>query len=217
MKNLSLAFLVTLLCSPFLYAQETETLTTKEKTAKRPSSYYGSVTNKFTIINGEYANIAEVYGGWVFNRKWMVGLGAAALTNNINVPDRFSSDPGERLSYMYAQGGIVAEYIPRTDKKFHLVYHLFSGVGLATQYERSDYMDDFFEDVFDDDDDDDDDERNLFFVAEPGVQLEINVLKWLRVAPGITYRATIGSDGLGLTNSDLSNVSFNLGLKIGKF
>ena len=161
------------------------------------------------------ANIAEVHGGWVFNRKLMVGLGAAALTNNIVVPDRFSSDPGGRLSYMFAQAGVVAEYIPNTDKKFHFVYHLFSGVGLATQYERSDYMDDFFEDVFDDDDDDDG--RNLFFVAEPGVQLEINVLKWLRIAPGITYRATIGGNGLGLRNSDLSNVSFNLAVKIGKF
>ena len=215
MKNLSLAFLLTLLCSSLSYAQETETTTTNEKPAKRPASYFGSITNKFTIINGEYANIAEVYGGWVFNRKLMLGLGAAALTNNIIVPDRFSSEPGEQLSYMYAQGGIVAEYIPRTDKKFHLVYHLFSGLGFTDQYERSDYMDDFFEDVFEDDEDDD--ERNLFFVAEPGVQLEINILKWLRVAPGITYRATIGSDGLGLNNNDLSNVSFNFGLKIGKF
>lgn len=213
MKNLSLAFLITLLCTPFLFAQETATSNKNENAVNRPSSYYGSITNKFTIINGEYANIAQVYGGWVFNRKLMLGLGAAALTNNIIVPDAFSSEPGEQSSYMYAQGGIVAEYMARPDKKVHFVYHLFSGIGITTQYERSDYMDDFFEDAFDDDDD----ESNLFFVAEPGVQLEFNVLKWLRIAPGITYRATIGGNGLGLHNSDLSNVSFNLGIKIGTF
>ena len=211
MKNLLLAFLVTLFCQPLLYAQEVETTPSN---AKRPSSYYGSITNKFTFIKGEYANIAELYGGWVFNRKWMLGLGASALTNDIIVPDRFNSEPGEQSSYMYAQGGIVAEYIPQTDKKLHLVYHLFSGAGVTTQYERSDYLEDFFEDSFEADDDAD---HDLFFVAEPGIQLEINLLKWLRVAPGITYRVTIGNDGNGLGDSELSNVSFNLGLKIGKF
>ena len=28
-----------------------------------PSGGYGAISNKFTTINGEYANIVEVYGG----------------------------------------------------------------------------------------------------------------------------------------------------------
>lgn len=214
MKNLTLALLIILISQPVLHAQENEKHLTTEDTVKRPSTFYVAVTNKFTAIKGEYANIGEVYGGWVFNRKLMLGIGASVLTNNILVPDRYSAEPGERLSYMYGQAGLVAEYIPATYKKFHFVYHLFSGVGLTLQYDRSDEMDDFFEDFLETDDAKD---QDLFFVAEPGVQLEINLLKWMRLSPGVTYRAAFGSGGSGLGSGELSNFSFNLTLKVGKF
>ena len=60
-------------------------------------------------------------------------------------------------------------------------------------------------------------DENWFYVLEPGAQLEMNLFRWLRFSPGISYRKTYGSNGLGLSDNDLSNWSYNLTLKIGGF
>jgi hypothetical protein len=60
-------------------------------------------------------------------------------------------------------------------------------------------------------------DENWFFVLEPGAQIEVNLFKWMRFCPGISYRASFGSDGRGLTDKEVSNVSYNATFKFGKF
>lgn len=38
------------------------------------SGGYGALGNKFTTINGNYANMAEVYGGWYINHRFLIGI-----------------------------------------------------------------------------------------------------------------------------------------------
>lgn len=173
---------------------------------------YAALSNKFTTINGEFANLPEFYGGVFLNRKVFLGVGGAAMTNNIRVPQQYSVDLSRNLSYAYGQFGLVTEYVLGSNKAVHAVFHLFTGAGFTMQYERYDWDDD---DYFDDDFDSRD--ENWFFVAEPGVQLEVNLLRWMRFSPGISYRTAIGSKADGLTDANLSNISYNVTLKIGKF
>lgn len=184
------------------------------KNGRRASGGYGAITNKFTSINGEFANITGVYGGWYINHSFLLGLGAAALTNNIAVPSEHSTDPLRNMSYMYGQVGMVTEYVIASDKTFHLAFNLFSGAGFTVQYEREDWRDN---DDHEFDWDEEQQDENCFFVAEPGVQLEVNVFKWMRFCPGVSYRAAFGSDARGLSDNDLSNISYNATLKFGKF
>jgi hypothetical protein len=58
---------------------------------------------------------------------------------------------------------------------------------------------------------------NWFFVAEPGIAIEVNVFKWMRFSPGVSYRAAFNSNGQGLSDSALSAMSYNMTLKFGKF
>ncbi|GAB1446496.1 MAG: hypothetical protein KF860_06140 [Cyclobacteriaceae bacterium] len=60
-------------------------------------------------------------------------------------------------------------------------------------------------------------DENWFFVAEPGVKLEMNVFRWMRFSPGYSYTTVYGSDTAGLSDNDLSGSSFNLTMKFGKF
>lgn len=173
---------------------------------------YGALTNKFTTIRGDYANLVGVYGGVFINHKFMIGVGGAAMTNRLDVPLQYSSDPLRDLNYEYGQFGLVTEYIIGSNKAFHVAFNLFSGAGFTMQNDRDEWDDDEF-----DWDDDETRDTNWFFVAEPGVQLEINVFKWMRFSPGISYRAAFGSDGLGMRDSDISNVSYNATLKFGRF
>ena len=172
---------------------------------------YGALTNKFTYIDGRYANLVGVYGGWYINHSLLIGVSAAALTNDLVVPLEYRAEPLENLSYMYGQVGMMTEYVVASNKAVHVAFNLFTGAGFTLQYERDDWHDDH---EFDWDGERDED---WFFVVEPGVQFEVNVFKWMRFSPGISYRTAVNSDGLGLSDSKLSDISYNVTLKFGKF
>lgn len=177
----------------------------------RSSGGYGAISNKFTSINGEYANMVEMYGGWYINQRFLLGLSGSATTNNLPVPSEFSALPGEDLSYEYVQFGLATEYVIGSNRTFHLVFHLVTGAGLTVQYDRYNFRETnhrSYNMPLD---------ENFFFVAEPGVQLEMNVFKWMRFSPGYSYRSVYGSDAAGLSDNDLSGSSYNLTLKFGKF
>jgi hypothetical protein len=208
---LSFALIVTLASSIKVHAQD-EPMRTLFKSSHRTTAY-GALTNKFTEIDGEFVNLVGVYGGVYLNRRVMIGIGAAASTNNLPVPTEFSSEPLRKMSYEYVQFGSVFEFVAGSNNLFHPVFHLFAGPGLTFQYDR--YTDDH-EDWHSWDDRSGHDE-NWFFVTEPGVQIEMNVFKWMRFSPGVSYRFVYGNDAKGLSDSKLSGMNVNLTLKFGKF
>lgn len=177
----------------------------------RHSGGYGAIVNKFTTIDGEFANITEVYGGWFINRRFMIGAGGGATTNRITVPDQWKAIDNEDLSYEYGQFGLVTEYVIGSNKAIHAVLHLMTGAGFTLQYIRQHYNDyDYRENDFRTD-------VNWFMVAEPGVQVEINLFRWMRFSPGVSYRFVQNSKFEGLPDDALSGASVNLALKFGKF
>ena len=89
---------------------------------------------------------------------------------------------------------------------------MFAGYGFTLQYQRYNWESDYWDNVEDYNHD-----PNWFFVAEPGVKVEVNVLRWLRFSPGISYRIAHGSEGKGLSDEDINGTSVNLTLKFGRF
>lgn len=178
----------------------------------RATGGYGAVSNKFTYLGGEFANICEVYGGVFINRRWMVGLAFAGSTNDIRVPLEYSVDPTNPMTYQYGQGGLKLERVFNSNRPFHFVINLFSGVGLSGQYNRDEWYDYNYDNhsssVYD---------ENWFYVLEPGAQLELNLFRWMRLSPGVSYRKTYGSDGQGLNDSNLSDWTYSVTLKFGGF
>ena len=171
---------------------------------------YGAITNKFTYIDGHYANMVGVYGGFYVNRSLLIGLSGAALTNDLKVPLEHRAEPLENLSYMYGQVGMMTEYVVASNKAVHVAFNVFTGAGFTFQYERDNWHDNH-------DDWDGGRDEDWFFVVEPGVQFEVNLFKWMRFSPGISYRTAVNSSGLGLSDSKLSDISYNVTLKFGKF
>jgi hypothetical protein len=179
----------------------------------RASGGYVAVTNKFTSINGNFANMVELYGGWYIGHRFLLGIGGASTTNYIPVALEHRMNPNLRMSYEYVQAGMMTEYVISSDRAIHVAFQLFGGGGLTVQYERPNLEDDDFwndMEVYDHD-------TNIFAVAEPGVKVEVNIFRWLRFCPGVSYRLVYGSSARGITNASLENTSLNMSLKIGKF
>lgn len=177
----------------------------------RTSGGYGAISNKLTSIDGHFANLVEFYGGWYINHRFLIGASASATTNDIPVPAAYAALPGTDLSYEYGQVGLMTEYVLGSNRTFHVVFNMTTGAGFTVQYDRFNYQEPSrsYRDITLD--------ENWFFVVEPGVQVEMNVFKWMRFSPGYSYRSVYGSKSAGLADSDLSGSSLNLTLKFGKF
>lgn len=193
-------------------AQEIHTLL--DSNTFKSSGGYGAIANKFTRIGGSFANLSGIYGGWYVNHKIMLGVAGYAVNNDVPVPAKYSAIPGKRMSYEYGQFGFMGEYVLKSDRLMHLTFQLFAGTGFNTQYKR-------YEIDNDEDDDFEDSHRRAdwYIVTEPGVNVELNILKWMRFCPGVSYRLAMGSkDPInGLKPSDISGASLNAALKFGKF
>ncbi|KAA0993142.1 hypothetical protein [Dyadobacter aurulentus] len=205
-------FILSVVASDLALAQDNETIFTNS--GIRRSGGYAALSNKFTRINGNFANMSEIYGGWFINRKLMLGVAGAATTNYIPVPLVNQGFPANKMTYMYGQFGLMTEYVVASTRKVHFNVNLLAGSGFTLQYDRREFDDWDFDDW---DEHDDDENANFFPVLEPGVQVEFNLLKWMRFSPGISYRQTFNAKGNGLSDKDLSNISYNLTLKFGFF
>ncbi|HEV7379240.1 MAG TPA: hypothetical protein VGN64_05560 [Dyadobacter sp.] len=210
MKNKIYQFLTIALVTISFSARAQQNETIFRKSTVRHSGGYAAISNKFTTINGDFANMVGVYGGWFINRQFMIGVGGAATTNYIPAPWNVNQFPGSKMTYQHGQFGLMTEYVFASTKKVHVNVNLMTGAGFTTQYDQNDW---------DDWDWDDFDERdpNFYFMMEPGVQVEFNLLKWMRFSPGVSYRRAFGASSSGLSDADLSNLSYNLTLKFGAF
>lgn len=179
----------------------------------RASGGYGAIVNQFSSVRGEYANLVGIYGGWYIDHWFLIGVGASATTNNISVPEQFSTLPGVEMSYQYGQVGLMTEYIISSNRAVHIAFNVLAGAGFTLQYDRHQY-----EENNDWEQRTDYDHNTRWFpVVEPGVQVELNVFRWLRFSPGVSYRFTHGADGKGIGDDQLKSMNVNLTLKIGKF
>jgi hypothetical protein len=177
---------------------------------------FGGPDWKMTKIYGDMGLMAGGKGAWIIDHKVFIGGGGYGLVNDISAPvaDRFLN-----LGY----GGVVVGGIIGSDKVVHLCISALiggGGVNYRKHWEdmngRCDYDDD--DDIFCNDDSKPDFISNdNFFVIEPGVDLELNVAKFMRITFGVSYRIVNGLQGKDLKNSDLSGVSANVMLKFGKF
>ena len=201
----------------FAQDQEAETdgyqIRTLFKSGHKASGGFGALENKFTKINGKYANLAGIYGGWYINHKFLLGVAGAAVTNNLPVPEHLSAIPGEEMSYEYGQFGLMTEYTFWSHRAIHFSVGVMNGSGFTVQYVRNDHDEPYWDHEYNNYPK----ETNFFFVSEPSARIEFNLFKWMRFTPGVSYRFAYGSDAEGLSDDAISGMSYNLTLKFGRF
>lgn len=163
---------------------------------------------KYTTINDVGSIIVGGRGGWIINHSLIIGGGMYGLASQVSVDviegDNILKDADE-LRMMY--GGFEIEYIFNSSNVFHVSIYTLLGMGSigyrSDFYENNDYyhMGD----------------QNRFFVAEPAVNLEINVTTFFHLALGASYRFTSGAEYQTITDSNVSGFNGMLTFKFGKF
>lgn len=165
-------------------------------------------------VNGKSGVLVGGGVSAVFSSKFNLGFAGYGLVTETDA-DTYSPENGiYKLDMGY--GGLVLEPVIGHKKLIHITLPVLlgiGGVGLRTDNfsgERKSIEDDFDRDF-------EYDESDLILVAEPGLNLELNLLKNIRLNVGVTYRQVYDSNLDGISSKELSGFTGSVGLKFGWF
>ena len=151
---------------------------------------YGGPVVKFMSLSGDLAVVVGGRGGWIINHTFVIGGGGYGLASDIEID-------GNDLNLDY--GGFELEYIWRSDSLLHFTIHMGIGGGKVEMIDPV-YV------------------QDKFFYLEPTFNLELNLLKWLRINTGVGYLWVDNIQGMpGLSTSDVRSVTGTILLKFGWF
>lgn len=195
----SLALLVAVLLLPAdLGAQQERTLLS----GRVDHGGFGGPAVKFTEIANQFGVLVGGRGGWIIDHSLVLGGGGYGLANTYDF--KLMEDGRERrLALGY--GGLEIEYVSRWRDIAHVTAGILIGGGGASWYER--HRGDWGAEDYSD----------SFFIAEPALNLEVNIAHFFRVAIGGSYRFVGEMDLVGLTDADLSGAAGSLTFKFGQF
>ena len=198
MKTIA-AFLLALLLGAPLRAQETLLGGDVE------FGGYGGPVVQFTSLNKQLGVLVGGGGGVVIGHTLSLGGAGYGLVNNVTEDVAPAATPYLNLGY----GGVYLRYINSSNALVHFTAGVLIGGGGAG----------FRDDVADGNEPNTgrDTLSDAFFIAEPDLEAELNVARWLRITLGGSYRLVSGLRVAGLGNDDISGPSARMTLKFGSF
>jgi hypothetical protein len=182
---------------------------------------YGAVLFNYSKIDGKDAFLAGMRGMWIINHGLGLGVGGYGFVNDLEF-DSQANYPYEENSYFLAggYGGLVIEPIVGAKHPVHVSFPVLIGAG-GVAYIR-DYWTPYpqYPDTYNYYTED----ATAYFVLEPGIEVEFNMVKFFRIGLGAYYRytsninlTTWNGDEYTEVSPDLKGFSFGLSLKFGKF
>ena len=166
---------------------------------------FGAPILKYTSISGQSALLAGGRFGWIINKSFVVGGGIYGLVSQVKAN---SIDPisGQEFMIAFNYGGLEFEYVLLSDFPVHASLDMLcAGGGLSmnvsdrnvphTSYYGQDLL-----------------------VWEPGINLETNIVNWLHIDAGLSYRIISSFNGYNsVSKSNLQGFNGVLTFKFGTY
>ena len=150
----------------------------------RPVSHggYGALHLKYGKILDQDAWYMGIRGGWLIDHRFTLGLAGSGLVSRVVNDDWLPEDPqpGIEARLFTGHGGLLMEPIIFYSKPFHIAAPIMIGAGGATYGLQDDSY-------WSDPDIDFEENGVAFFAFEPGLELEINALRFMRINIGGSY------------------------------
>jgi hypothetical protein len=220
MKHTILALIIFLLAMPAMAQQVIKIDDFNEETTKNKNDeiqtifkrsnrdgFYGAISVGYSPIDNTDGMVFSSRGCWIMDRWFGIGLGGTGFVNNLNqIEDYLLENSFNDRSYLAGgYGGIVIEPILASRKPVHLSFPILLGGGAIAPVSDDTHTQPYS------------DIEDVYFVAEPGIELEVNFTKWLRIAAFATYRYTSDIDIENVSKDALRSYSAGLTFKVGLF
>ncbi|MCK9203643.1 MAG: hypothetical protein M0P58_04290 [Bacteroidales bacterium] len=147
--------------------------------------------------------------GVIIDHFFSVGLAGCGIVNSRNL--WYNDIKNGQGAYLYGgYGGLKMEFRILPSSPVHINFPiLIGGGGLVynswTYRNNNNYQDGESLDW------------DSFFVVEPGVMVELNLLKFMRLDLGLSYRYVPDLDLMNTSSGLVNNFNANIGLRFGKF
>jgi hypothetical protein len=182
---------------------------------------YFAFTTAYSQVAGQDAFSVGGRAGWLIDHHVTVGLAGQGFVNSIyndeyDFPPNYNGDPVESgLYFVGGYGGFFVEPIIAPKFPVHIAIPIMIGGGGAawnyTTWVDSGWehdMDEYTYDPYD---------YDAFFILEPGLEIELNLVKFLRASVGVTYRYVTDLQLEGTPKDAMNGFTGNFSLKFGKF
>ena len=207
--------------------ERTRTLFSGMKNPMKPIKYLGlSVGSEFQYgsLAGQFTPMAGVSAMLHINKKLGIGLAGYRIVNNFT-PTALNANSLLNLNVMY--GGLKLEYTPNPNSAVHVSFPLLIGGGMARVDSASNYRNNFGrfggKDYNKNGNRESNGRETDFWVIQPGINIEANVIRFLKIYAGASYRITpsvnteITTALPNPTASQLSGLNLIAGVKLGLF
>ena len=172
---------------------------------------FGALDLKVGNFNDERGLLVGAYGGFIINRRFLFGVAGYGLVTEVGFEGTVPGQPGTKpLSLHGGYGGVLVGATIAPRELIHISIPILFGAG---SFEISD--EDFF--VNNPADSEFTIENSVFFVIEPGIELEFNITKYFRLGAGVTYRHITGTELENLSDDDVSGINGMLSFRFGRF
>ena len=192
-----------------------------KQTAPRPASDIQTLTGPgrnvgfYIGFHSDYSQVAgyDAFGaGGTFAIIANHGL-AIGFSGKGFFTEPYERIPGSNTSYSYTggYGGFLIEPIIFPKYPIHVSFPILIGAGgiaksVLTNYNYPyDYTEVYVEDV------------EAYVIAEPGIEIEFNVARWMRLGLGGSYRFTSSLEPSEFESNPLNGFTGGFSLKFGKF
>ena len=146
------------------------------KGGPKVSGAYGVAAQKFSSVDGQFANLLGGYGGVLFDSGVMLGAGAFALLNGQSIDIDGDANTSRHITYT----GLFVERTFHSEKVIHFTSNLLAGAAFIGEQNK---LPDGGQYAIG---------SRSAFVLEPAVNAEVNLTQWFRAGAGVSYRWVAG-------------------------
>jgi len=168
---------------------------------------YGSFGGGYTMIDGKDAVTVNGRAAWIIGHSLAFGFAGTGFINSSS-PDIV---PNRVVNLTGGYGGFLIEPILLPKMPIHLSFPIIAGAGgiaYTSSYQPNnswEYYDTYVE------------KSQTYLILEPGVELELNLLKFFRMAFGVSYRITSDINWQYTSSNVLEGWNAGMSFKFGKF
>lgn len=187
-------------------AQESEYLIGNDKEINWGG--FGGPEISFSDAFGEYSTMAGFKAGVVMDNL-VIGAGFMGMLSAAEIEGEGTEVEVVELEPTIAYGGLYTEYFFMREQPVHFSVNALIGPGAYWIFEEEITPTGFHDDNLV--------ESSGFFVVQPGVNVELNLIRPLKFYVTAGYRI-VGAEGVErIAADDLSGFLFGFGLRLGKY
>jgi hypothetical protein len=190
-------------------------------TCKIPMGYFIELNGGYTQFDNKSVFLPGISVGMILDHHWTVGATGSFIGNwgGVRYNDIYYDSAAQQMhgaDLKGGYGGLLLEYTLFPNSRVHVAFPLMIGGGYMFYSNDQHHHDSAFYDPHNGRHGDHISSDN-FFVIEPGVKVEFNIIKYMRVGLGVTYRYSPDVDLKNTPENIINQFTGRLSLRFGKF